>query len=246
MEDRATACGLIAVPRDRYRALPALAPDAVPQTRFIANALVYGGGDGWYGAQARHDSAFVVPLDDERVIGVPLRHGVQRIEAMGQSAVIVGGDATGLMFTAVRLDTAPRATHEYSLEGASEGETRSHGFFFRPERRGSNAGVIGLPIAGAGRPGVAQLWSGSTAVLFLRNSGTSFEALGALSASSLRVDDNCRASCVDWYGNARPLFLDDRLVALMGYELVEGRLRDGHITEVARASFAPPPRTSRR
>jgi len=49
--------------------------------------------------------------------------------------------------------------------------------------------------------------------------------------------DDCVASCVDWYGNARPIFLRDRVFALLGYELVEGRLADGRITEIARASF---------
>ena len=29
-------------------------------------------------------------------------------------------------------------------------------------------------------------------------------------------------SCVDWYGNSRPLFIRDRIFALMGYEIVEG------------------------
>ena len=53
------------------------------------------------------------------------------------------------------------------------------------------------------------------------------------------VDDGCRASCVDWYGNARPIFLRGRIFALMGYELVEGRDDDGRIHEVRRVSYAP-------
>jgi hypothetical protein len=52
-------------------------------------------------------------------------------------------------------------------------------------------------------------------------------------------NDGCRASCVDWYGNSRPLFLRNRVFALMGYEIVEGRLASGRITELTRISFAP-------
>jgi hypothetical protein len=64
--------------------------------------------------------------------------------------------------------------------------------------------------------------------------------LGELEARPERaVDDGCRASCVDWYGNARPLFVRGRVFALLGYELVEGRLEDGRIRELRRASFAP-------
>ena len=44
----------------------------------------------------------------------------------------------------------------------------------------------------------------------------------------------------DWYGNARPIFIGNRVFALMGYELVEGRLaRGGSIGEVGRVNFQP-------
>ncbi|MFM6989660.1 MAG: hypothetical protein ACKOXG_13500, partial [Arenimonas sp.] len=54
-----------------------------------------------------------------------------------------------------------------------------------------------------------------------------------------RLDDGCRASCVDWYGNARPIFVGERVYALMGYELVEGRIVDGAVTERRRVDYAP-------
>ena len=66
--------------------------------------------------------------------------------------------------------------------------------------------------------------------------------LGDLSANAGGnggTDDGCKASCVDWYGNARPLFLRGRVFALLGYEIVEGRLGGGLIAEVRRTSFAP-------
>jgi hypothetical protein len=44
---------------------------------------------------------------------------------------------------------------------------------------------------------------------------------------------------VDWYGNARPIFLRGRIFALLGYELVEGAVRRDAIREVQRANFAP-------
>ena len=64
--------------------------------------------------------------------------------------------------------------------------------------------------------------------------------LGALAARpGPAPDDGCRASCVDWYGNARPLFLQGRVFALLGYEVVEGVLKEGQIREVRRISYAP-------
>ena len=54
------------------------------------------------------------------------------------------------------------------------------------------------------------------------------------------ADDGCRASCVDWYGNARPLFLRGRLFALLGYEIVEGAFTtEGRLQEKQRINFAP-------
>jgi len=63
--------------------------------------------------------------------------------------------------------------------------------------------------------------------------------LGMLQARRAAADDGCRASCVDWYGNARPLFLRGRVFALMGYEIVEGRLVADKIIETGRVDFAP-------
>ena len=64
--------------------------------------------------------------------------------------------------------------------------------------------------------------------------------LGASTSAGTAEEDGCVASCVDWYGNARPIFLGERLFALLGYELVEGAERRGQVSEVGRTSFAPP------
>ncbi|HEX8832133.1 MAG TPA: hypothetical protein VF705_13250, partial [Longimicrobium sp.] len=125
----------------------------------------------------------------------------------------------------------------YTRSGASQGETRSHGFFYRPD--GEESGLLGLPIRGPGRAGAEQLAHGSASVLFLRNRAFRFTELGDLAARPVAADDGCLVSCLDWYGNTRPLFLRGRIFALMGYELVEGAESDGRIRETRRVSFAP-------
>jgi hypothetical protein len=45
------------------------------------------------------------------------------------------------------------------------------------------------------------------------------------------MDADCKASCLDWYGNARPLFIGNRVFASLGYELVQGSIEGGHIRE---------------
>lgn len=44
---------------------------------------------------------------------------------------------------------------------------------------------------------------------------------------------------MDWYGDARPIFLGPRVFALLGYELVEGHLDGRIIRERHRIDFAP-------
>ena len=39
-------------------------------------------------------------------------------------------------------------------------------------------------------------------------------------------DIRCESSCVDWYGNTRPIFLKDRVYALMGSEIQEITLQE--------------------
>jgi len=86
--------------------------------------------------------------------------------------------------------------------------------------------------------------------VFLRLRDLAFSPLGQLrSRAGGQRDDACVASCVDWYGNARPIFIGDRVFALMGYELVEGRLSGGawrgeeRIEERRRVDFSPGPRS---
>jgi hypothetical protein len=91
-----------------------------------------------------------------------------------------------------------------------------------------------------GRSGYKHLFEDSAAILFLRNDGLHFQEVGELTAQSERaVDDACRASCVDWYGNSRPLFIRGRIIAMLGYELVEGTMRNGRMQELRRVNYSP-------
>ena len=74
-----------------------------------------------------------------------------------------------------------------------------------------------------------RFFGSAAAMLFLRRDARRFSPAGELAAQTRGVvDDDCQASCTDWYGNARPIFLGDRVFALLGYELVEGRNAGPH------------------
>jgi hypothetical protein len=121
----------------------------------------------------------------------------------------------------------------FSLPNASQGEQRTHGFFYRAT--GEREGIVGLPILGGGERG-----GEAASVLYLSNRALRLQEAGRLDAKrTAQVDDACKASCVDWYGNARPIFIGDRVFALLGYELVEGRFDASRIRERRRVDFSP-------
>ena len=219
--------GKASAPASAYRRVPAVEGWNI-QNRFVGPYLLYGGG-------ALHALRWA---DKGTVQTLSLPHGVDRIEAMGRNAIVVGTAGKDLSFSSVRLADDASIPYRYTRADAAQGETRTHGFFYKPE--GDETGIVGLPIVGAGRPGYKQLREGSAAVAFLRNDALALRELGDLVSKPLaNENDNCRASCVDWYGNARPLFLRNRVFALMGYEIVEGRLDGRGIEELRRADFRP-------
>lgn len=227
------------VPAASYRKLPK--PEGYTfQNRFVSDYLIYGAGSGWgYPARnAEKSNLFVVNWTRGNSHQMTLPHGVDRIEQMGSDAVVVGTDGKNLHFTSLRLGQWPEIVSRYTRKAASQGELRSHGFFYKPE--GDESGTLGLPISVPGRPGFQHLFQTSAAILFLRNDSLQFREVGELGAQPNKaINDQCRASCVDWYGNARPLFLRGRVFALLGYELVEGTLDDGRMRELRRVNYAP-------
>ena len=209
------------------------------QNRFVGEYVLYGTGSGWGAPENKNQSSlYAVRWTDGDVSELKVNHGVDRIEALGSDAIVVGTDGSNLHFSSIRLGDSPEVADEFIRKGASQGELRSQGFFYKPD--GPNSGVLGLPISLPGRSGYRHLFEDSAAILFLRNDGLHFQELGELSAQSEQaVDDACRASCVDWYGNSRPLFFHGRIVAMLGYELVEGALKDGRIEEKQRVNYSP-------
>lgn len=226
------------VSASRYRELPK--PEGYTfQNRFIGEYLLYGTGNSWgYAEEKEQSNLFAVRWTTGEIDRLPLKHSVDRIEAMGKDAVIVGTDGKNLYFSSLRLGEEPSIKSSYVRKNAAQGELRSHGFFYKPED--SDSGLLGLPIREEGSAGYENLYKDSASILFLRNDSLNLRELGALESRPAKsADDKCRASCVDWYGNARPIFIRGRIFALLGYEIVEGHLTAKGIREKNRISFSP-------
>jgi len=222
-----------------YTRLPGPKAGWTVQNRFVGDYVAYGSGSGWGAPETeRDDRVYLHPYArGGRTASIELPHGVDRIEAMGDGAVVIGTDGQNLHFTSIDLQLAngPAIADRFVQPRASQGELRSHGFFFKPT--GEGRGVLGLPLRSEGRPGHEHLVNGSASVLFLAVDDLRFSPLGGLEARPETPDDQCVVSCVDWYGNARPIFYRGRVFALLGYELVEGRIDGRSIREVGRTDF---------
>ena len=189
------------------------------------------------GDEASERMVAVTPVGNGSPVSLELPHGVERIEPMGAHAVVVGTKDDALLMTAIRLGPRPAVAGTLVHPDASQSEYRSHGFFYRADS--PDEGVLGLPVA-TKKAKDEDTWDRPAGILFVRNSNLTFVAAGTLDPRpATEIDDHCRASCVDWYGTARPIFIENRLFALSGYAMVEGRLVNGRVKSAGRLDFTP-------
>jgi hypothetical protein len=231
--------GSAELPLAGYRPLP------VPNTsywgfhnRFAGDALLYGQSSDDRKDQAVH----VVPVRGGPIATLAVDQSVDRIDLMGRDGIVIGGTKDeGLGFATIDLapGAPPRLGDRFVLPKASEAESRSQAFFFAPDPRTPDGadGMVGLPVQRA----AARDGDAGAAIVYLNRRARRLSGAGDLASGAKGArDDGCTASCTDWYGDMRPIFTGGRIFALMGYELVEGRVGDDRIAEVARVDFAQP------
>lgn len=226
------------------------------EARFTPSHLVYGARDGWgswapeEGDEAREDGrAITVPVANPAwpfTVSVP--HGVIRAERAGPYMALTGyRDAKGLSVSLIDLrKDEPDVASTFVLENRFESENRSHSFNSRIGADGK--GLIGLPTVTRSEESERWWWwSASSDLSYLAT-----DADGKLSKAgdliAARRDPEtvnpagyqCEVSCVDWYGNARPIFTGGRVLALVNSELIEGVLENGTVMEVRRIDLTAP------
>ena len=243
--------GTTSAPMNQYYPLPRPTRGHSIQNRYIDDFLVYGSGTTWGRSTTTTDRqpkvAYLMNYRHPRIqpVELPIDHSVDRIEALGNYPLMVGTKGGDLYFSTISAKVRASTDSievaqvgEYRLEGAAQGETRSHGFFYKPSD--DRNGILGLPFQGSGHGGWSQLKKVSNGIVYLGNDNLKLNDLGILASSpSPNTNDHCQASCTDWYGNSRPLFIRGRIFALMGYELVEGKIVGKNMTEEQRIDFTP-------
>lgn len=251
-----------AIPLRRFTATPGYIPSTdyirlpdVPrvnvQSRYTDSHVIYGSAEGvweahWHGKEAYTPGKLVaVPLSDPtQPIALSLSHSAERVESFGNNAVVFGYLPNFKMaVSTVSLRYRPRIADTENLGDLVESEGRSHAFNYIVSDDGS--GVLGLPTVVSKRGQRWQYGFGaepSDVQFFAADKSLAITPLGFLGA----IPDGdeayeCEVSCVDWYGNARPIFIDGRAYALTGTELIEGAVRGNTIVEMRRVRITSTP-----
>ncbi|MGH6952486.1 MAG: hypothetical protein ACREH4_16600, partial [Vitreimonas sp.] len=219
------------------------------ENRFTATHLVYGARERWSsyppsGAQELSGRVVAVPSDNPGAASVlDTPHNIIRVESIGVKAVLTGYRREGALSVSVLdLRRAPRLADTIELEGRYESEGRSHAFNASVDADG--AGLMGLPTVQLRRRSGRWWWnSQSSDVSFMSlDADGRIAALGELTSDPKAQHPSyaCEVSCIDWYGNSRPIFVNGRIFALSGTELIEGKVEHGRIGERGRVNLTAP------
>ncbi len=230
------------------------------QNRFVGEWLVYGSRENVEGRPLEEGEE---KRTDEAIVAVPLRrpsspqtiaigHQLRRLETLGDGIVLTGyRDTEGLNVTRLSFGDDARISGRAFVEGRFESESRSHSFNYRMDE--AAGGLMALPTVGQGENDDGYPWrSEPSDITFLRFSPTggvapAFTIPGAEEYGKPRTDEDgdggwmrypngyeCEISCTDWYGNARPIFIEGQVFALMGPILVRAEAGEGEGRETGR------------
>ena len=237
----------------RYENSPLEKVPAIYENRFTDNHVVIGGRENWssrppgvYSKTEKTETGElnVLPIDDpNRFSKIELNHNIIRLERLGENIFSSGYyNKDGLSLSYVSLDAKPYETHTIVLKGRYESEGRSHAFNFNFEK--DEVVLAGLPTVSLDVDSERWWWrSEQSDVSFFHISGdgkvSSFGALIGIE-ENVHEEYDCEVSCIDWYGNSRPIFTGGRIFALSGTELVEGKIVGSKIAELQRLNLSEP------
>lgn len=229
-------------------------------SRFADRYLVYGG---------RGDLSEQGPNETDatlrgRVVSIPVAnprsaivtetpHEILRVERAGAYIVLTGlRDARGQSFSLLDLRGAPRLASTAALAGRYESihesqpsaVPRPHAFGSRIETNG--AGLFGAwLVEGRDESGRPPREGGPSNVAFLSlDAAGRLSSIGALSRGDTPVapDYQCEIYyCDDWEDDTGPIFMDGRVFAWIGADLIEGAIRGNRIREIRRINLTTPP-----
>jgi len=254
LNDNAQKLALVDIPFSEFSAQPTQlssayfkplpSENAYPRRmRFTANDLIYAD----YTEAEEDNVVYTVDLNTRLVQG-PLKvpHEIDRLDRVGSNIVLigVGSESLSLDMSWLDLSAGQTLTDTLRLPNRYESEGRAQALNMRVDENGS--ALLGLPTYTdyEGPNGwVYDDEEDGTDISFARvSSFGQLTSLGSAKGDPSRVnpDYECETSCVDWYGNARPFFIGERIFALIASELIELQETPNGLVEVSRVNLSAP------
>lgn len=205
---------------------------SVSQNRFVGRHAVIAR----YGESGDQQELMSVDTTNAVKRVLSLAGVVGRIDMLGdyEAFVSIRRNDGSLEIADIRLDLPELKLTSLKMGRAAEGESRSHGFFQKPQDDGSH--LVGLPVLTLKADQSAWWGQGLSNVAFIRiASDDSIKLIGTVQSG--KDTSVCQSSCIDWYGNTRPIFLKNRFFALMGHEIAEVKITDESITPTSRVQM---------
>jgi len=228
-------------PASAHRTLP-LDEGVEVRSQFIGPWLFYAVGGDYFRHASPTTTLFAVRTDSGLLRRIKLPYYVERIAPVDSDAIVIASAASDSLYF-LRIDpssTSPRRGH-FMIANPSRQEYEGEKLFYC--RCGSDRGLLAIPGSGYPRSDSTHWVEGSTKVVFVRASSRGLMRVGSLAITpgtpeqdSLEVQSGWFD---DWYGNARGIFVGERIFALIGYELIEARMMDGRLVERQRIGFMP-------
>lgn len=177
-----------------------------------------------------------------RVFSWLSRYPIHALHPVSNALIALGQTDKGrtLALQVYAMERGPRLTDVLTFNDTYLMESRSHGFNSSDVQGHS---IFGIPLLHL-MPDQLDTFTDQE-VFYPTNIGF-FELtplhqvhdVGEIEGSERQKSEKpCEVSCIDWYGAARPFFIDDRLYALMDFELVRARLVRGKIEVEERLSL---------
>lgn len=233
---------------EQITALPPNSGTGKAGGKFVGDWLVYASSNLGYMSpdldEVYSDSAIAVPLQrpgDVTQLQVP--HSIQMVERVDKNALLYGyRDGRGLTATFLDLSATPHFAPGLMLEGRFE--NRRFGDLPNSMVDAHRGALIGLPILTTER----EQASSALAIISQDESGE-LHLNGEIAQPDARRQAEkaangyeCEVLCERAF-NVRAMFIDNRIIALSGTDMVETQLDDGKLRELRRldltATLAP-------
>lgn len=229
--------GTRAVVAGAYREVPAGGVGTL-QNRIIGRWLLYANREDGYIRTQKPATLFAHSMASGETARLVFPQWIDLIDAMGSDALVAFGSDAGVRFDAIALGAHAASRAHFILQRPSWRSLHVLGTAFH--RTGNDGGILGI-TANSALDESPQ--NEPSAVHFLRTTDRGFAKLGTVVASReisvTNAADECKRSCDDWFGNTRALFIDGRVFALIGYELIEAEIRHSRVVERQRLNFTP-------